>query len=104
MISQLVSRLTEQKFPVSVPCGRATTASAWTQYLADGILPVTIALADIRTELDVQIEPQHTVERIQPNMVRVHGHLILDDIPLSAIVEVDLETLRGFAHLHAGQR
>ncbi|HYM78079.1 MAG TPA: hypothetical protein VE377_19040 [Candidatus Dormibacteraeota bacterium] len=101
-MSQLVSRLVEQRCPVSVPCGAASASAAWTQYLADGVLPVTIALTRGSTELDVGIEPGQAVEQVQTNVVRVQGHLILDDVPLRAIVELDLETLRGFAQLQAG--
>jgi hypothetical protein len=101
-MSQLVSRLMEQRCPVRVPCGVATASAAWTQYLADGVLPLSIGFTNGSTELDVQVEPRQTIEQVQPNVVRVQGHLILDDIPLCAIVELDLETLRGFVQLHAG--
>lgn len=90
---QLLLKLGSRPSRVHIPCGNAAPKVALQQFLRSGILPVHFPETSGGTHLDVLLAPGS--ELPDEGRARFTGDLVLDDVPVRAVIELDLNTMTG---------
>jgi len=100
-MDRLLTSLAAREWRVSVPIEALNGTAALKEMIDEGVVPVLFVDTAGGTELDVMLDAEREADTtaVRPGCVRVVGSLVLNDVPVRAIVEIDLETMRGVGRL-----